>query len=238
MLIESVHFAAIKTQPMKQKLSIVILAAAIFIFNNRLQAQVNKGASLLGGGINISSQKNKEVQNPYKNDFGDFGFTPSYGKAIRRNLIVGAELNYSRGTQKTLYGTTEYKRINTYYGMGAFARSYRNLGQSPFYLFLQSRVGFAIFDEKRNNSDAAIPDTKSNGLQVNLSLYPGVAYAITPKFHIETGLNDLLYVRYSNSKAKVNGASGNTQKSSSFGAGASIGGNTQFSIGFRFLWGS
>lgn len=219
------------------------MAALIILLsiNTATQAQIAKGTSLVGGSIFFNSDKNETSNATEVRKSQSFGLNPSYGMAIKPNLIVGGDLNFRTSTDEvkhTLYGGSETK--NSAYGLGVFARQYRNLGKSGFYLFLQGRLGADITSGKNNYTHPnSTPGSKSNGYIIGVGVYPGISYAVTQKFHIETGLHELVYARYSSSKTTYTSSTPNvTNKSSGFSVGASLGNTIQWSIGFRFLWGS
>ncbi|MGN6438736.1 MAG: hypothetical protein ACTHMM_19490 [Agriterribacter sp.] len=221
---------------MKRKLYFLFFTAVACTITNQLNAQIAKGTDLLGGSVSFSSNKSSTYADDYQNQSSSFYVSPAYGKFVKQNLVLGAELSYgNQHTTNTSPGNPERKEKDNYYGVGVFLRQYKNLGSSGFFLFLQSRLGGTLSrgtSEYSNGYDK----TESKGYSVNLNLSPGIAYAITPRFHFETGLNNLLYAGYQNTRYK---ATGSTQsydsKSNSFNAGASVGSGLQWTIGFRIL---
>lgn len=225
----------------KVRLNCIAALVTVLSISTASQAQIAKGTSLVGGSISFSSEKQENSNGTDVTKNQGFGLSPSYGMAIRQNLVVGGDLYFSNTTNKithTLYGGSNMQ--NNAYGLGVFARQYRNLGKSGFYLFLQSRLGADLTSGKYtythpNNTQPR----KSSGYNIGVSVYPGISYAVTQRFHIETGLNDLVYARYSGIKTTNTGTNAQvTNKSSNFNIGASLGSTIQWSIGFRFLWGS
>ena len=212
--------------------------ASLFIISITTQsvnAQIQKGNNMIGGSINYSSQKSDQNYpgNSQSSENKNLGIIPSYGKAVKTNLIVGADLSYKNIISKNINNGIISKSKTNSFGAGIFTRHYRNLGSSGFYLFLQSRLGVGI----SKSVYPANTSSKSNGFNIGLGLNPGIAYAITPKVHIETGLNNLLYAGYSNLKS-----SGTdpfySSKSSGFGASVGLGNSTQFTVGVKFFFGT
>ena len=78
---------------------------------------------------------------------------------------------------------------------------------------------------------------ESKGFDIRAGINPGIAYAITPKFHIETGLNNLLFAGYSNSKS-TNEQPTYSSKSSGFNAGIGLGNSTTWTVGAKFFLGN
>lgn len=225
----------------KRRFNCITAIIILLSVNTAAQAQIAKGTSLVGGSIYFSSDKNESSNGADIRKTSGFGLNPSYGMAIKTNLVVGGDLNFNNNRNEiehSLYGGSDAR--NSTYGVGAFARHYRNLGKSGFYLFLQGRLGVDITSGKNTYTHPnSTPPTKGSGYNIGLSVYPGISYAVTQRFHIETGLNDLFYARYASSKTTYTGVTPNvTNKSSGFNVGASLGNTIQWSIGFRFLWGS
>jgi hypothetical protein len=106
-----------------------------------VQAQIKKGTVILGGQIGFSSQKTKNdpapPPNPYPADFKSTNImvSPAFGRAIKDNLVIGADIYYSY----VKYGSyqPQEQKIN-FYGAGFFVRKYNDLGKG-FYLFVQGR---------------------------------------------------------------------------------------------------
>lgn len=227
-------FAALKHSKMKRKFYLLLFTAIVYSTTNYLQAQISKGTGLLGGSINFSSQKTENNDAQYLNKSSAFGVMPAYGKFIKQNLVVGGELSYGNNSSTNKSpGNAEQKQNTNAYGLGVFLRQYKNLGSSGFYLFLQSRLTGALTKGKTEYL-SGYENTKSNGYNVALNLNPGISYALTPRFHVETGLNNLLYAGYSGSKTKTNSGI-TTYKSSGFNAGASVGSQLEIMVGFRIL---
>lgn len=221
---------------MKRKLYLFLFTAVASITTHQLKAQIAKGSHLLGGSISFSSNKSSTYSDDFKNKNASFYVSPAYGKFIKQNLAFGGELYYgNEHTSNTAPGRLEQTDKDNYYGVGVFLRQYKNLGSSGFYLFLQSRLG-ANLSKGTSQYMNGYDKTDSKGYTVNLNLSPGIAYAITPRFHIETGLNNLLYAGYQHTEFKATGSTQSyNSKSSGFSAGASVGTSMQWTIGFRVL---
>lgn len=224
---------------MKRKLYLSLLAACVFSSVNHLNAQISKGTALTGLSLYYSTSKNKSSSSN-TNSQSSYAFSPSYGVFVKQNLVIGGELNlsYSKSESDQSAGNANTQKRN-WYGASVFARQYKNLGSSGFYLFLQGNVGANVSRGKNytKNPSTADMNTEENGFNIQLGIYPGIAYAVTPMFHIETGLNNLFYAQYLNSKTNYTNNPSLNYKSSGFNAGANIGQNTQWSIGARLLFG-
>lgn len=180
---------------------------------------------MIGGSIYYNDQKSEQSSNGVSQVYtknSALGIVPSYGFAMRDNFIVGADLSYTNSVSKS--GSNKAK--TDAFGIGVFARPYKNLGASGFYLFVQGRVGA---DFSKNST------FNHKGFTIGAGINPGIAYAVTPKMHIETGLNNLFYAGYSNTKYS-DGA--NAYKNSGFTANIGLGSSTQWTVGVKFLFGS
>jgi hypothetical protein len=209
-----------------------------FIMASVANAQIQKGTTVLGGNISFSTQKSDPGSGGTATSSQNFYVAPLFAKAVKQNFIVGGDIIYGRYFNKQTSSNAVYKTDNNSYGIGAFVRGYKNLGNSGFYLFLQSRLGADITNGKNSYTGDPGRDTKNdnNGFDIRLNLYPGVSYAVTPKMHIETGLNDLFQVGYSSSKSS--GSQIQETKSSGFSAGIGLGSSTVWTVGVKFFFGA
>ncbi len=189
------------------------------------QAQIGKGTHLLGGSVYFTSQSEETTSRETR---GHFFVSPSWGQAIRQNLVVGGDLTY-RHENSSFSGLK-----GNSFGAGVFTRKYHNFGTSGFFFFAQARLGAQFSNETgRIHPDNSNLDATRKGINIDLGLQPGIAYAITPRLHLETGLNDLFYVGYGHSETKSEGTT--VRKSNAFNGGISLTSNFQWNIGFRFL---
>src|SRR5215218_10009532 len=107
---------------MKKALPLAI--AALFI-TVTASAQIDKGKTLLGGTIGYS-----HVSGYYTSNF--VTLSPSFGKVIKQNLVLGVEANFTSNTTKydTLNATNSKTKI---YGGGIFLRRYVPLLKNFFF---------------------------------------------------------------------------------------------------------
>lgn len=187
------------------------------------QAQINKGATWLGGqiGYSQSSDKNGAVTNSKQSSFT---ISPAVGIAVKDNLIVGIVANYAHS--KTESYPNSSRKDNTY-GGGVFVRKYIPV-VNRFYIFGDARAYFSSVKTEDKSSN----NTTTKGYDVGLSVTPGVSFAVTKSIQIETGFNSLFNTRYSNRKQKQ---AFTETKSTSFNTGLSLDNQSQLFIGFRFL---
>jgi hypothetical protein len=205
-------------------------------------AQMKKGDILLGGTIGFNSQKSSS-SNPssYEQNATLVNLTPSIGKAIKDNLLVGIDLTWAY--IKTTQGSSPdvYTNKSTTYGAGFFLRRYKSLGNG-FAIFLQSRLGGSYNTQKDEYESSPNPTYYTKGYAFDLSFYPGIAYAITKRVQLETGFQNLVDANYSHSKttsATDPNANATTEsKSNGFSIQTSLSNNFAFAVGIKVLLGS
>ena len=187
-----------------------------------VDAQIKKGATLLGGQLGFSSTTTDYSSTPgpsTKNS--SFSISPAFGKAVQENLVIGADIDfeYNKFNNQNI---DEHK--STVYGIGVFVRQYKELGKS-FYLFGQARLGgnYVRFEQ----AAPQVPSSIQKNYNVQLSFYPGVAYSATRKLQLEAGLNNMVAIQYAHSSSL-------TTKSNQFSLNTSLNSAMAgFTIGFR-----
>src|SRR5262249_27192880 len=141
------------------------LASCCIVFN--VQAQIRKGAVLLGGDIGANNQKSS-VQDSviYKQRSINAGF--SYGKAIKENLILGGAV-YWRNQRSVDWAVPDVTYNQNTWGLGVFMRKYKQLGASGFYVFAQGALSGEYMRQKATSvTDEGI----TNGWSAILAAYP------------------------------------------------------------------
>jgi hypothetical protein len=204
----------------------------LFVANNAV-AQISKGKVLLGGTLGFRQFKYDANTSGYYPLQTYLNISPSIGKVIKENLVLGVQAGIR--TEKVEYETQNIQSKDKYYDGGLFLRRYVPLLKS-FYFFGHSTANFSAQNGSATHQDQTRSKTK--GWSANISLYPGLAYAVTRKFHAEAGLSNLFVTGYGRSETeRKDFASGSVSslKTSSFAISTSLGSNTSFNIGFRFL---
>ena len=207
-----------------------LLSLLLLFIITLTHAQIKKGAHFLGGSLGIYTEKTSSDSSGSLVS-NNFSFTPAYGRAIKDNLIFGADLMAQTGTYENVIAKEDRKL----FGAGIFLRKYMDLGKK-FYLFTEGR--FSGYYETTDAVSSYYPEGNygRNGFTVQAGLYPGVAFAVTNKFHIETGFNNLLYAQYSKTKTDYSGSTHDTE-TNRFSIGSSLSSFNGFVIGFRFILG-
>jgi outer membrane protein with beta-barrel domain len=218
---------------MKQKFLLSLVFSCMFIFSTR--AQISKGAIWLGGNIGYNKGK-MGVDTPYYKA-NNLNISPAVGIVVKDNLVVGIGLTYLRRKSENNGNILESKD-NTY-GVNVFARQYIPV-VNRLYIFGEVGAGYSTFKGNETRLDYNYPYTQikttSKGWSSGLNVTPGLSFAITKKFHLETSLNSLLGVAYSKTETSPDKPNtGNRYKSDQFTAGLFTDGKVQFNIGCRFL---
>ena len=201
----------------------VILLTGVFICCiSIVQAQINKGSILLGGGIGFNNNKVKDTD---KKDHS-VSIAPSVGIAVKQNIIVG--LNFSYYHSKNEIGT--YTPVsNSSSGLAVFARKYMPLGKR-FYAFGETAIYYLnskyIYTNPTNKSE-------QKSWTTGINIYPGLSYAVTKRFHLEAGLPQLANLGYSKTKNITNGTT--TEENTQLGFHLSASSFSALNFGFRFF---
>ena len=224
---------------MKKHLYLLLFFFAIAFCS---QAQIKKGDILLGGTIDFATQKTSPAQPNYiVSKQSSVNFNPSIGRAIKDNLIAGIDLMYSGSSYTQGSGPGSYSNNSHSYGAGFFIRRYLPLG-SGFAIFMQSRLGGFYNTQKNSYQGTAFPYSDIKGYTVDLSFYPGVAYAITKRVQLETGFANLVDLSYAHSKSSVVNdptvPAPPASKTNSFSLQTSLSNNFGFAVGIKVLLGS
>lgn len=199
-------------------------------------AQISKDSRLFGTSIGYSQSKIKSTNVMLTNTKStSFVVSPSAGIAIKENLVAGIRLDYSKSTEKYNYDYTSYNNTeNKYYGGGVFLRQYVPV-VNRFYVFGEGGLSYLISRSKytQQSTYSGKNEIKTKGWSTGLSFTPGISYAISKNFQIESGFNSLLNVSYAKSKSSYE--SSQPAKMSAFSGGIGNDNGSMFYVGFRFL---
>jgi hypothetical protein len=206
----------------------LLLTAFFFILIATIaQAQISKGSVLLGGNIGFGSHKN--VNNNETKQTHTL-INPAVGVAVQQNLVVGFDALYSRS--KTTYSTASNSAKNTTTGGGFFVRRYYPVIRN-FYLYGQGNLSYNRDASEQHGTNY---EQKSTSNTVSLDLAPGLAYALTKKFHLEFGFNDLVGISYGKIKTETNpNGIASTVKGHAFAFNTGLSTAAPFYLGFRIF---
>lgn len=162
-------------------------------------AQISKGSLMVGGSLLFSNQ-NSEYQNGTV-EARYFSIAPQVGIAVKENLVAGVLFSYGGNRSDNGPLKQSYDAIEA----GAFLRRYMGLGKS-FYLFGEGGLKYAGNTQNSDKDSPANVITKNRG--VELSLTPGVAYAVNGKLHLEASINSIATVNFNRQTRNEGGQAG------------------------------
>ncbi|HVU57074.1 MAG TPA: hypothetical protein VHD83_18560 [Puia sp.] len=212
-----------------------LLAAGLLLLCTG-RAQIKKGESLLGGSVGFMRQDYNAIS-PGNGNATYVNVQPSFGKAIKDNLVVGVNLYYSYSKLvEPSDATPIYTVKQPGYGLGFFVRGYKDLGRS-FSMFLEGDLGGMYSLAKGSYEGVNELSVDNKGYSINASLSAGIAYHITPRWMVETGFQNLAYINYGHTKYGGTITSvGGRQKESSFSLGTNLNKElNNFAIGCRYI---
>jgi hypothetical protein len=210
------------------------LLVAGFLVVSLAQAQINKGAILIGGNIGFSSSTTEDFPATSETKNSGFNINPSIGYAIKTNTIVGVVLSYgqSKSENDEVAGPDNSSEMNSF-GGGIFVRKYVPLGKG-FNFFGQGTASY-----NRSTTDNFFDNNKVSTQEqsaIGLGFYPGISYGISKKVQLELGLNNILNLSYNTTKnTNVGGPSetGSESKGLNFSTGFST--TMPLSLGIQIL---
>ena len=113
----------------------ILFLTSTFLLILNVNAQIKKGSIFLGGNIGGSTQKTLRDRNKV-NDQDNLYISPVFGKAIRENLIVGADAGFGLFENNNSGANSMYSDSrNRSYGAGIFISKYKPIGKSDFLFF-------------------------------------------------------------------------------------------------------
>jgi hypothetical protein len=157
-------------------------------------------------------------------------------RPIATTHVVGGQLTAGFSRQDFFTGIETGTLKSQDFSAGVFYRMYKNLGKD-FFFFGQANADF-----RWGNGDTEFPTSINNreftSFGGSLSVTPGIAYAVFPKFHIELTLPGLFGIGYNQNTTTFPNASTPEEVTTSFNAFTSIGPGSQagiLGVGFRLV---
>jgi hypothetical protein len=214
-----------------KKLHTLIIFLTLF-FLEQASAQVKKGSVLLGGDFSGSSQRTKAGETILNRRNG-ITFTPVLGKAIRDNKIVGGNISFTFYEDNNS-GVPDYRQQQ--YGLGVFLRKYKQVGNSGFSVFLQSRLDFSYGVFESTGPASNTDETKRYG--ISLGANPGLSFTISKKLQLESGFNNIVNLGFYHDKRTMKGTTTSIHHTNGFNIGSSLFNPSGIYLGFRLLLGA
>ena len=202
------------------------------------QAQIKKGQVLLGGSLGFGHSASDYDSSYYQpgTKLTTFNISPSVGWAIKDNLLFGVEATYTHQKSTTQQPTgNNYGDVNSFTG-GVFIRKYKYLG-SGFSFFAQSSVDLTYGHTKYVSPNPVNQSQNSYGFAIGF--YPGVAFALSSRWQLETGFPNVGYINYNHSKYTTETSGGQDQHytNNNFNVGSSLSNTYQLIIGLKYIIG-
>ena len=203
---------------------ILFFSSLLVLLTSALNAQISKGSILLGGSIGFNKNKVEDTDK----ESNSVSVMPAIGVAIKQNLVAGISLTYN-GSKNT-YNTPNSETKNDSYGASFFMRKYMTLGKG-FFLFGEGNL---YYQTSKNVYSYSGSENVQKSWGTGIYIYPGLSYAVSKRFHLETGLPQLANFGFSKTKSISNGATTEKDKGVSFNVSA--GSLSTISLGFRFFF--
>jgi hypothetical protein len=216
------------------KKSALFLFTIAFIFTGSVNAQIKKGSVFLGGNIGASTQKT-ESNGTTVNTMKGVTIAPVFGKAIRENLVLGADIGFGlfKSKNSAQGSPSSSDQQSNSYAAGFFIRQYKSIAKSDFYIFLQGNAGINYASNKYNTPPTFFDIRKR--YTISVSAYPGISYTISKRLQLETGFSNLLSLNYFMENREVTGSSPYTEKTSGINIASSLTNLSSLYLGFRVL---
>jgi hypothetical protein len=195
-------------------------------------AQINKGTVWLGSNFSYSKQNDRPNQQQIDRESRSVSLLPSFGVAIKENLVLGIFGNYFNSRTKN--DGFFIDRKENQYGGGLFIRKYIPVVKR-FYMYGEGRLGYNGYKTETYWNDGYQSSTsKPKGWTTALIFTPGISYAITPGIQLEAGFASLFEARYSRMNVQYE-PTGYKEIQKRFSAGVNLENFSAFTIGVRFL---
>jgi hypothetical protein len=225
------------------------LVFAIGLFTINANAQIKKGAVLLGGQIAGLSSKSEIINQPFPSP----GPIPApstqnitqkitviglnVGAAIAQNKILG--INFSTASSNQSYLNTGYDTASSkrnQYTVGAFYRQYKKIANN-FYFFAQGDAA-AVFGNGTTTYSFNPSEYTSKESGGALSFTPGISYEIVKHVQIELTLPSVFGFQFSSSTQSSTNPNIRTATNSTTAFYSSLSNNSglgALGIGFKLI---
>lgn len=209
-----------------------LLTIAIFLFASITKAQITKGSIYLGGSIGASHVKQEVDNSTTEGKRSSILINPAVGIAVKDNLIVGIDFDYSNSSSKKFLNYGDYK--TTDWATGIFIRKYVPLVKR-LYFFGQSNLNYNHYKyEVPSTTSSYFSKTVQNTIEA--SFYPGLAFNVSKSFFIETTFPALVQIGYTRS-TNTNNSYGSTVSTKEKGLffSSQLSNSSYLNFGVRFI---
>jgi len=187
---------------MRKHFTLACIATFVIICSSHAQV-VNKGDKLFGGSFSFSVFNTNDNGPAYYNT-GNVGLLPSFGWAIKKNLVLGirGSIGYSRS--KASYNFSDHRIITSLnFGPGVYLRKYREL-KNKFGVYFNHEASVQYNRTKEKIGSVAVGNFKTWGGSYTFS--PGVFYKFSDHFFGEANIGGLYASYYSGNNSNNYGA--------------------------------
>lgn len=201
------------------------------------QAQTKQGDILLGANLGYNNQgystNGGTISPNSSNSYNSFNGGLSFGKAVKDNLVLGLNLGYSHYSQAYNPGTaTDGNGFNA----GIFLRKYKPLGGN-FYLFGEVALsGSYTHNSQAEQAGSQLTADITHMYGFSFQFFPGLAYALGPKWQLEAELPSFFSIMYTHSKQSLTytGQPGQDYNNHNFSIESNFSGANAISAGVRY----
>jgi hypothetical protein len=168
------------------------------------QSQVlQKGDKLFGGSFSFS-YANYNNPDGINGSFGNTSITPSYGWAVKENLVFGLQgyVSYSHTSSAANNPSNKFISSQFGFGPGMFFRKYKSL-KDKFGIYFNHSVNFNYSVSRHKNINST-DFTKSTIYGGSYNFSPGVFYKFSDSFFGEANIGGLFSSYYNNGANNFN----------------------------------
>ena len=228
----------------------ILLLAALSISCSLLFAQViEKDKRIFGGTVNFGYNQSQadtlaSSTPSIKSSNGYINISPSFGTAIKENVVFGylLSLGYSHGKGEDLRLNETGKSNGYNVGGGVFLEKYFPLSKSlSFSGLMPFQLNYSWYENESFQNGTSTGSRKNRSYGASISLYPSLNYLINKKFILQLTLNNFVSIgyRHSTDETEQPNVSPKDQESSNFGFNTRVNESTRLSdmsFAFRYIF--
>jgi hypothetical protein len=226
---------------------ILLFATSLISYSFTFSQVIEKNQKILGGtlsaGFNhsqadttISSEPSIKGNNLY------FNLSPSFGKAIKKNLVFGYNISISYSYSKSEDLHLKQTGKSNAYGVGAgmFIEKFFPITKSlSFSGTMPLQLNYGTSKNKSFENSILITTQTSKYYGAGLGVYPSLSYLLNKKIILQLSLNNFIWIGYTYRTSEIDGSNviANKQSSSNFGFSTRVNQQTPLSdLGFAFRY--
>ncbi len=158
-------------------------------------AQTEKGKKMIGGQFNFSGNHTNSAFDSLTNKLNAFNtqINPSFGYFVKDNFAIGAIVNFSLSSRTAqTAGNSVSKTKTIIYGVGGFARYYKQISDKFFFF----GNGSLLYTHGPINSGSGSFAQKVESNAVNFAISPGLVYFPVSKLGIEASFGNVHFNQF------------------------------------------